>query len=209
MKKLLMILLGAMLVLSMASTVVATNNIQEIKEDQFDPTEPGIFSASSEAVEVSLSLEQSFNIQIPADFSFSKDTSQQNLGHVAQASVKADVYLLNPNKILVVYVDSDSYDDGQDSSTRYWTLTGRDNPSKKLNYIIKTTLGEFDHVDYNADNQETEWLTPDTPVLISDTQDGIADHITQYLHFRLKEGQELAVDTYTDDLIFTVKIEDI
>ena len=208
MKKLLMILLGAMLVLSMASTVVATGNIQEIKEIDFDPTEPDVFSVTSEAVEVSLALKQSFTIQIPADFSFSKDTSEQNLGHVAKAYVKADVYLLDQGKKLVVYVDSESYEEGQ-SGTRYWTLTGTQNQSKKLNYIMKTTAGEFDHVDYSADNQEQEWLTPETPVLTSDTQDGIADHITQYLHLRLKEGQELAVDTYTDNLKFTVKIEEI
>ena len=187
MKKLLMILLSAMLVLSMVGMVSAA----EVYIENLDPTS----NSHSVEVQVTVGLEQSFTVTIPDSINLNDDLNPGT--YTAYDTLSATVHLLNPNTKLVVTIESENVDhqSGQDN---YWKLKSGD---KSVDYIIASTTGEGDHINENAN---ANWVYEGTEVI---SLKGPAS-VTKHLHFKIKDGQFSTITTgeYSDTLIFKVAL---
>ena len=191
MKKVLMVLLGAMLVLSMAGMVSADTDV-------------GVENLTSNQhiveVSVTVGLEQSFTVTIPDSINLNDDVTPGT--YSGYDTLSATVHLLNPNTKLVVRISSDNVDNHQYGQSNYWIL--KDSANHELQYIIASTSGAEDHVNEQANGN---WVYEGMEV-ISLTG---PTTVTKHLHFKVKSGQfsEVPTGDYSDLLKFTVSLEEI
>ena len=199
-----MILLSLMLVLSMACSVcAATANYQSepIDESDLSDFEHGLGSATRDT-QVTLALQQSFEILVPDDFSITEDDTESGK-YTGLAPVEAQVHLLDAGNTLTVSVSSEQNEAySHDTSTRgnnFWVL--KDNsasPTKELKYIIKAASTTDDHANKN---DSSRWLAEGEPIISVSNP----TPITKYLHL-LVYDTVTTVGTFTDTLTFTVTV---
>ena len=193
-KNVFMILLVAMLIVSMigmASAAEATASPTQITETSLSGSD-GTGSAIH-STKVTLALEQSFTVTLPADFTLTDD--EQMGVYTGLATVIADVHLLNTGNQLTISISSDQ----TDGVGKYWKLV--DGSNHELRYVIKDTSDKEDHIDLASN---ADWLAEDEnfiSISAPTTQ-------TRYLHFKVADPVT-AVTTYTDQLTFTVKVDSI
>lgn len=188
MKNVFMLLLGAMLVLSMAGVVSAETNPVEITNKTY--TE----GTKSADVKVTLALSQSFEVTIPADIVM---TDAHETGTYSGYDwVNATVHLLNPNTALLVNITSTNVDGHDGSGEEYWNLIGSD--SNKLQYIIASTGSPGTHASLT---DSSNWIS-ENEQLIYLSGHGVQNRC---LHFCLASQLSSAnVGTYEDTLTFNV-----
>lgn len=199
MKKILMLLLGAMLVLSMAGGVaaaVAGEQTPAINQDSLDSD-----GKANQYTTVTLALEQSFEVTLPANFDMTDDDNDGI--YTGLAWVNATVHLLEYGKKLTVNATSENLDETGTvhqlgGSNNVWKLQ-LGNERTYLEYVIR--IGNAgDHIDLGATN--TWYMSGQN--IISRTSAG-SDSVA--MHFKLKSDIGTAtVGTYTDTLTFTVAI---
>jgi len=189
MKKVLMILLSAMLVLSMAGMVSAI----DVNIDDLDGN-----SEHSVGVPVTVGLEQSFTVTIPDSINLNDDLKPGT--YTGYVTLSATVHLLNPSTKLVVTIESGNVTGHVPDQSNYWRLksvTG----DVYVDYIIASTSGENDHINENANGN---WVYEGQPVI---TINGPTT-VTKHLHFKIKDGQFDTIPTgeYSDTLNFKVAL---
>ena len=190
MKKVLMILLSTMLVLSMVGMVSAATQVSVGDLD--------VDSSKEVTVKVTVGLEQSFTVTIPGDINLNDDAIPGT--YTGYDTLSATVHLLNPNTKLVVSISSDNVEGHISGQSNYWKLKS-DGGDKEVLYIIASTTGEGDHINENAN---ANWVYEHQPVI---TLTGPAS-VTKHLHFKIKDGQFGTVSTgdYSDTLKFKVEL---
>ena len=191
MKKVLMILLSAMLVLSMVGMVSADT---EVSVGDLD-----VNTHSKEVnVQVTVGLEQSFTVTIPDSINLNDDVMPGT--YTGYDTLSATVHLLNPNTKLVVSIESDNVENHVSGQSNFWKLKSTVGNEEVL-YIIASTNGESDHINENAN---ANWVYEGQHVI---TLNGPAS-VTKHLHFKIKDGQFDSVSTgdYSDTLKFKVEL---
>ena len=188
MKNVFMLLLGAMLVLSMAGAVSAV----EITQEDFS----GNIEKSSQ-VTVSLYLSQTFSVEIPADFQLEPIEENGVWRYSSLQIVNTTIHLLGPGKYLNITISSINY---TGNAQKDWKLT-EVGGSSSYNYTVKGSQYDNTHVDYDHDSASM-WLSSGDVVLRTNR---VGDDY-RYLHFRLRDAPT-SVGTYVDTLTFTVKID--
>ena len=191
MKKVLMVLLGAMLILSMSGMVSA--DIEVIPGEGFNTSGDSVVHS----VPVTVGLDQSFTVTIPSAINL--DDTVQTGTYSGYDTLSATVHLLNPQTKLVVTISSDNSSIGDN----LWNLTSTTDSSKKVKYIIAETGSSSVHIDENAPGN---WLENGEAVL---TLTGpTATPMVKHLHFKIKDGQFSSVEPgqYSDTLKFTVSL---
>lgn len=194
-----MLLLGAMLVLSMAGGVaaaVAGEQPSVINQDSLNSD-----GTASQPTTVTLALEQSFEVTLPANFDMTDDDNDGS--YTGLAWVNATVHLLEYGKKLTVNATSANLEETNTvhqlgGSNNVWKLQ-LGNEETYLDYVIR--IGNAgDHIDLGATN--TWYMSGQN--IISRTNAG-SDSVA--MHFKLKSDIGTAtVGTYTDTLTFTVAI---
>lgn len=191
MKKVLMVLLGAMLILSMSGMVSAYTEI--IPGEGFNTAGQSV----EHYVPVTVGLDQSFTVTIPSAINL--DDAVHTGIYSGYDTLNATVHLLNPQTKLVVTISSVNSSSGEN----LWNLTSITDSSKKVKYIIAETGSPSVHIDENAPGN---WLENGEAVL---TLTGpTATPMVKHLHFKIKEGQFSSVGPgqYSDTLKFTVSL---
>ena len=197
MKKVLMILLSAMLVLSMVGFVSAdtATSKEPITHDFLNDQTTG---STTSDTKVTLALSQSFEVELPADFALT--AAAPGDPYTGLAHVKATVYLLNVGNQLTVSVSSTNVVDDSHvigGTDNYWVLK---NGNEELKYVIKDASNDGDHVNLAA---PTEWLAEGENFIML-TGQGVQE---KYLHFRVSDAIT-NVGTFTDTLTFTISVSD-
>ena len=189
MKNVFMLLLGAMLVLSMAGVVSAEQNPVPITNETYN-------TDNTVDVTVTLALSQSFEVTIPADIELNNNKDMAT--YTGNAWLNATVHLLNPGTVLIVNVSSENVDGHQPTGVRnYWNLTNG-NHASDLQYIIAAGEDEDDHDCIDVVNN---WVYEGKNVI------NLEDfgHQNICLHFKLYSSLSSAdVGTYKDTLTFGV-----
>lgn len=187
MKKVLMILIGAMLILSMAGFGSGADYHIITGEDYDEDQELG--TPTTQDVTVTLVISDSFTVSILPSFELDKNS---NGVYVYNDVIRADVTLIQSNGYLNVYLD------GKNTANEKWYLAAGEN---KLEYAVKLGTGPLDHID---DHESDPTVIKSGSCVLTASNGDPED--ARYLHFKLLDSVT-ATGTYTDILTFTVKIE--
>ncbi len=216
MKKVFMILLATLLVLSTAGFVAAADNIQTINNSSLTQNQ-----WVSAPVNVTLNLENDYVVTIPADFQLeytevnlvgaSGKTKVYTSAHDNAPKVKVDITLLEADQNLTVKVNSTQYSDvqvpvhGGGTVDGSWTLTGT-NSANTLQYLMAVNGGHLRPSNTYDDNQLTVKLADNSAWVFND-EEFINTHTstTAELHLIVITSPTV-VDTFTDQLTFTVEL---
>lgn len=192
MKKILMLLLGAMLVLSMAGVVSAETTATTFTEEDFA-------SEKSKTVDmtVTLVLEEAYEVTIPADIELTEQKDGEVLMYSGYNWLNATVHLMKPDEGLYINITSNNVENN--AVSKEWTLDSTTSDSE-AKYIIGYTTAPTVHIDENS-------LT-----LISENKQvlGIKEagkKAELCMHYKLiTPVSTLSTETYTDTLTFGVYI---
>ena len=188
MKKALMILAVAALVLSMAGGVAAEIVYEDMLVDD-------IYSATP--VPVTLTLNQSFEVTLPVSFSF---TVHEDGYYADNEPFTVDVHRLNKTAMLYVNVSSPNYyDDG-----KVWNLTSDVVGLPEISYNMGVTTGEKVHLSAGGP------FVYNNTAIFNSTAPGASENAALYLHAKIPVlANDLEVTgKYTDVLTFTVEIKE-
>lgn len=191
MKNVFMLLLGAMLVLSMAGGVsAATANPQptNITQADFTPGQPD----PTRTTIVTLNLGQSFEVELPASFSLTDETGDDV--YTGLAFVNATVNRLESGRTLTVTVSSTD----PSNQDKVWNL--KNDAGDKLEYVIG--LGDAGN---SVNLDEPNNLLTSGATIIPNL--GVGGTASKALHFKLTSSvNEAKTGEYTDTLTFTVAV---
>ena len=207
MKKVLMLLLSAMLVLSMASVVSAADH--QITQETLPKTDVDS-SPTTEMVTstVKLSVSERYTVNIPTEFIF--DYNKELNAHTTSGNIKVDIYHLNHGTELNIYVDEDdvlsSGAGTYASSGTEWHLYKYDESTSSYDYAsnvayvmkVSTVSG---HIEDPTTDTGLISVGASEPILSRDVTD-----FTNYLHMRVT-GDPATDGAYQSKLTFTVKLE--
>ena len=182
MKKVLTILLGMILVISMICCVSAAPT--EIKD-----TETG----GSGLTKVTLSLSEKYTIKIPDQLSI---TEMETGVFRGKAEISGKIFMLDPGSSVNVTISSEgaSYDSGS------WYLTNSKDSNEKIPYFINVD----GHVDPNAPSSP---ITPGMEVFSLSSEDyAVAEFTSAEIHCRLMDTNFSSSGDFTDNLKFVVEL---
>lgn len=192
MKKILMLLLGTMLVLSMAGVVSAESDPVTFNETHF----PAGTDRQTAQVTVTLTLLESYEVTIPANVALEEHSDNGIPMYSGNNWLNATVHLMKPGTGLVVNITGD-YADGQNLK-KLWNLTSESGDVAQ--YIIGYSTSPSDHIDIGSNTQ----ISDGSQVI------GIADagkKAELCMHYKLVTPlSQLTTETYTDTLTFSVYV---
>lgn len=185
MKKVFMILIAAVLLLSMAGVVSA----EEITN---------ISVRDNVTTLVTLDLSNDYKVTIPATASIHKVTKDGKVVYSGYMQIGVSVTLLSPGKNLYVNVTSLNY--GPDSIKYNWTLSNSTSSDNLTYYMKVSDYYESDHIEDN------HIANPGSAGLLK-YGEGIVTNVgvTKYIHMRVVDTPS-KTGTYADRLKFTVSI---
>ena len=188
MKKVFMILIAAVLLLSMAGVVSAEGITNISVKDNVTTL-------------VTLDLSNDYKVTIPATASIHKGTKDGKVVYSGYMQIGVSITLLGSDENLYVNVTSHNYD--KDTSKAYnWTLSNTtDGDFNNLTYYMKVSnYYESDHIEDNhLENPESAGLL--------NYGEGIVTNVgvTKYIHMRVVDTPS-ETGAYADRLKFTVDI---
>ena len=191
MKKILMLLLGTMLVLSMAGVVSAGSDPVTFDQDDFASVD-----THTANIEVKLVLEEAYEVTIPADIVLTEHRDGDVLMYSGFNWLNATVHLMNPGEGLVVNITSDQVVHVPGSVSKRWILETSDDDQAE--YIIGYTTSPSEHI------EESNGITENDQVIAIKDAGKKAELC---MHYKLVTPvHELETETYTDTLTFGVYI---
>lgn len=192
MKKILMLLLGTMLVLSMAGVVSAESDPVTFTDADF----PAGTDSKTAQVTVTLTLLESYEVTIPANVALEEHSNNGIPMYSGSNWLNATVHLMKPGTGLVVNITG-TYADG-DNLQKLWNLTS--GSGDVAQYIIGYTTSPSDHIEIGSNTQ----ISAGSQVI------GIADagkKAELCMHYKLVTPlSQLTTETYTDTLTFGVYV---
>lgn len=195
MKKVLLILLSIGLILSMVGAVAGETTVYDytISGDGNNPTAD---LGGSHTAEVTYSIHNTYVVQVPSKFVFSKETIDGDDALTAGSSIFAKITTIGPNEYLNVTMTGSN--DDQDSEGRWFLKSSADNSLHE--YYVKISSSSEDHIDLD---QPTGLLTSGE-VAVSIPSGDTNGH-TSHVHMRLLTLPTAAAE-YTDTITFRVTI---
>lgn len=188
MKKVFMILLAAVLLLSVSSGAALAADAT-FNEDSFNA---GNNYRNTTDSTVTLSLSNYFTVTIPPDFIFYEGDGDS---FSASGEVKLDVTRVGVSDLINITVSSDNVT-SQADDTKYWNLTAIDGSGKKIQYQMKNGTTSTDHINPSTPSSH---LVKSGDKIISSGVDKSA-----WLHLKVV-GQPSITGTYSDTLHFVVE----
>lgn len=192
MKKILMLLLGTMLVLSMAGVVSAGPNPVTFDQDDFASVD-----TQTANIEVKLVLEEAYEVTIPADILLTEQKDGEVLMYSGYNWLNATVHLMKPSEGLYINITSDNVENNAVSEE--WTLESTTSDSE-AKYIIGYTTSPTVHI-----QEGSLTLISENEQVIGISQAGKKAELC--MHYKLiTPVSSLSTETYTDTLTFGVYI---
>ena len=192
MKKILMLLLGTMLVLSMAGVVSAGSDPVTFDQDDFASVD-----TQTANIEVKLVLEEAYEVTIPADIELTEQKDGDVLMYSGYNWLNATVHLMKPDEGLYINITSDNFEDNAVSEE--WTL-GSTTSDSEAKYIIGYTTSPTVHI-----QEGSLTLISEKEQVIGIKEAGKKAELC--MHYKLiTPVHELETETYTDTLTFGVYI---
>lgn len=192
MKKILMLLLGTMLVLSMAGVVSAAPNPVTFDQDDFASVD-----TQTANIEVKLVLEEAYDVTIPADVVLTEHREGDVLMYSGYNWLNATVHLMKPSMGLYINITSDNVENNAISEE--WTLASTTSNSE-AKYIIGYTTSPTVHINENSITRISE-----NEQVIGIKQAGKKAELC--MHYKLiTPVSTLSTETYIDTLTFGVYI---
>ena len=197
MKKLLLVLLAAILTFSIVGVVSADSGEQFVNQETIGEL-PGDETSVERSTKITLALEESYQVTIPADFDFNDNAGV----YTATTSVTAVVHLLSKGDVLTVTMRGTNNPTTSYDSTRSKAFTleteADDVTNKQLAYAVKRSNLDTDTI---SSSDQSGWYASGANII------SVSDHGTHvaYLHFLLLDQPKDTV-TYTDTLVFTVDV---
>lgn len=187
MKKLLTILLCSVLALSLIGVADAAGE-QTITGEEYKAANN---QPVSKYVTVSLNIDESFTVTIPADFHLNPSTSGDSYRHYT--TVSAYITRIDANNYLTVTIYSGT------ANATGWYLSGTG--GLQLLYGIKLDSDPNNHISGKTD---PGLLKSESAVLSTNVIDS---EVSKGMHFRLLDTLPPQSGTYTDTITFTVSME--
>lgn len=217
MKKVFMILLATLLVLSTAGFVAATDNIQTMYNSSLTQNQ-----WVSAPVKVTLDLANDYVVTIPADFQLeytqvdlvggTGKTKVYTSAHDNPPKVKVDVTLLETGQNLTVKVNSTQYFNalvpvhGGGTVGGSWTLNATTHSGETLKYLMAVDGGHL-RPSNTYDAEQLIVKLGDNSAWVVNNEVFIDTHTSKTAELHLIViTPPTVVDTFTDRLTFTVEL---
>ena len=152
---------------------------------------------TSTPVPVTFSLNQSFEIVLPAAFNF-----ENHKGYLSANSLfNVNIHRLNESAILYVNVTGSTENNG----TYFNMSTTGDDRNHDVQYVMGLTDSNSEHIE-SIDVNENNIISPNEKTIYNSSAD--PNNINKYIHLRtiLKESELSLTGTYSDTLTFEVHI---
>lgn len=198
MKKILLILVGLSLLLSLAGGVSAVANGPEITQDDYNA------GNNNGTTKVTIAVGEFYSVTLPADFTLTLTDGKYN----GRSEFEVEIIRLNPEHNLTLAVNSTNK--VQVDEQWHWNLLEVDGESlvpvnnpHKLPYRLGWGL-QGDHI---GNTKNTEILATGGDVVFIDTRVSIKSY---YIHALVdKDIGDIQANSYQDTLKFTVNITDV
>lgn len=204
MKKVLMILLSAILVLSMAGVVSAVDATTQ----SFTQVDLNGGLSGSKTANVTLTLKELFTVTLPAEFIL--EPASDGLSYYTKGSLKVDIIRLDQGHTLSISVDSVNYD----SNSNFWNLVLM---RESVNGVLEKVEGGAKLPYSMGFGSENSHVGDDgnTPInkangdayIISETNVDVMD---KFIHVKMATPSSGTINSavYQDQLTFTVTVNE-